>query len=317
MSSGGQNSLRNNSEHRNWLAVGDGLLFLSDGLRQYAQHEMKKFHALIAKNVGPKAKCSCKFIPGKKQNPHEQATACAWAQELKKNHVFKNKRHIPWDQSDSSKWHDPVLGHWEIAKLFMSDLGSDAAKVTDPDSTDVAPLLNLFRFCKHFNIQKSLLKAVSDRRNQWAHAPKRRLGNSGKKAAFQDIKLLINDPELLVSQDVQACKLKINEVEAEDVLIAQQDELRVLKEYQRIKECEGSEKKEKVTVTLILLLVLMSIPLAFCFQCAALVFIYTTFLISQVGDKSGIVSVEGKEQINLKLSKFEVFLIILWPGIKR
>ena len=155
----------------------------------------------------------CKCSPGTKPNPHGRAkTYCAWAQELKKNHVFRNKTHIPWHQSDNNKWHDPVFGYWEVAKLFMSDLGSDPAAVTDPCSTDIAPLLNLFRFCKLFNIQKLLLKAVSDRRNQWAHAPERRLSDSDKKAAFHDIKLLMNDRELVTSNDVQACKLKIDEV---------------------------------------------------------------------------------------------------------
>ena len=296
MRSSGQ--LRNDPEYGNWLAVGEALLFLSDGLRQYAEQEMKQLHSSITQSVGLTAKCNCTFIPGKKRNPH--AKACAWAQELKKNHVFKNKTHIPWEQSDSSKWHDPVVGYWEIAKLFMSDLGSDAATVTDPDSTDIGPLLNLFRFCKHFSIQKTLLKAVSDRRNQWAHAPKRKLGNSDKKAAFQDIKLLMNDPELLSSKDVQACKSKINEVEAEDDSIAQNDELRILKEYQRIKESEDHEKKGKITFGLILLLVLMSIPwrsLSSTMYCCLMAIL---FIFSQVGDKSGIVLDEGKDLVRVQ-----------------
>ena len=297
MSSGGRNlfDIRNDSKYRNWLAIGDALLFLSDGLSQYAEHEMKALHDSIIKNIGPTAKCNCKFTPGKKPNPHGGATACTWAQELKKNHVFKNKSHIPWDQSDSRKWHDPVLGHWEIAKLFMSDLGSDSAAVTDPDSTDVGPLLNLFRFCKHFNIQKPLLKAVSDRRNQWAHARKHKLANSAKKAAFQDIKLLMSDPELQASKDVQACKPKINAIEAEDVLIAQKDELRVLEEYRRIEERENSQKKEKYsTIILALLCFLMLLPSRS--VPSMLQWLFTIFFIfSKVGDKSRIASDEGKE----------------------
>ena len=302
--------LRNDPEYVNWLAVGEALLFLSDGLRQYAEQEMKQLHASITRSVGPTAKCNCKFIPtGKKRNPHGQAKACAWAQELKKNHVFRNKNHIPWDQSDSSKWHDPVLGYWEIAKLFMSDLGSDAATVTDPDSTDVGPLLNLFRFCKHFNIQKPLLKAVSDKRNQWAHAPKQRLSDSDRKAAFQDIKLLMNDSELLTSKDFQACKPKINKLEAEDVLMARKDELSVLKEYQRIKECEDHEKKEKFnTVILVLLFFLTRLPSRS--APSMLHWLFTIFFIfSKVGDKGGMISDEGKELLISRLQKVKVFSV--------
>ena len=259
-------------------------MFLSDGLRKYAENKMKEFHALIAKKVGPAAKCNCKFVPGTKPNPHGRATVCVWAQELKKNHVFKNKTHIPWHQSDCSKWHDPVSGYWEIAKLFMSDLGSDPAKVTDPNSTDVGPLLNLFKFCKHFNVQKSSLKAVTDRRNQWAHAPNNKLSDSDKKAAFQDIKLLMNDPELLTSKEVQDCELKIKRVEVAEVSILEENELRLIAEFRRIKEYENIQKNEKTLLFLTTLLFLMTIPwrsLPGLLQWCLTVF----FIFSQVGDR--------------------------------
>jgi hypothetical protein len=239
--------IRNDPKHRNWHAVGDALMLLGDGLRQYAENKMKELHALITANVGgPKVKCSCRCTLGMKLNPHRGSTTCIWAQELKKLHVFKTKADIPWNQSDNSKWHDPAVGYWEVAKLFMSDLGSDPTKVTDPNSTDVGPLLNLFRFCKHFNVQAPLLKAVTERRNQWAHAPKRRLSDGDKNAAFQDIKLLMNDPELLISKEVQDCKPTINKVEAADVLILEDNQLRLMKEYRRIKECENLQMKERL-----------------------------------------------------------------------
>jgi hypothetical protein len=299
MSSGVQDLLkiRNDPKYRNWHAVGDGLMFLSDGLRKYAENKMKEFHALITKKVGSAAKCNCKIIPGTKPNPHGRATVCVWAQELKKNHIFKNKTHIPWDQSDSSKWHDSVVGYWEIAKLFMSDLGLDPTKVTDPNSTDIGPLLNLFRFCKHFNVQKPLLKAVTERRNQWAHAPKRRLSNGDKNAAFQDIKLLMNDPELLISKEVQDCKTTINKVETANVLILEENQLRLMEEYRRIQECENIRMQEKIKLILTLLLFAILIPwrsIPGLLQWCLTVF----FIFTQVGDRSGIVSEEGKIDCN-------------------
>ncbi len=305
--------IRNDSEYRNWHAVGDALMFLGDGLRKYAENEMKEFHALIAKNVGPAAKCNCKFIPGTKTNPHGRATVCVWAQELKKNHVFKNKTHIQWNQSDCSKWHDPVSGYWEIAKLFMSDLGSDPAKVTDANSTDVGPLLNLIRFCKHFDVQKHLLKAVTDRRNQWAHAPNHRLSDGDKKAAFQDIKLLMNDRELLTSKEVQDCKPTINKLEAMDILVLEENQLRLMEEYRRIKEFENFQMKErldaaneeikflrKIVNTLVskttdistLLLFVMSLPRRVIPNLLLCLVVF--FIFSRVGDRSVMVHDEGK-----------------------
>ena len=316
MSFGAQDLLeiRNDSEYRNWHAVGDALMLLGDGLRQYAEKKMIDFHALLMKNVGG-VKCSCKCTLGMKPNPHGRASsACIWAQELKKYHVFTNKTHIPWHQSDSSKWHDPVVGYWEIAKLFMSGIGSDPTKVTHPNSTDVGPLLNLFRFCNHFNVQAPLLKAVTERRNQWAHAPKRKLSDGDKNAAFQDIKLLMNDPELLTSKEVQDCKPTIDKVEAADVLILEENQLRLMEEYRHIKECENLQMKErldaaneeiqerkyvnsllsKTSVILSLLLLVMSLPGRTVPRLLQWCLVTVFFIFSQVGDKSGMVSDEGK-----------------------
>ena len=319
MSFGAQDLLeiRNDSEYRNWHAVGDALMLLGDGLRQYAEKKMIDFHALLMKNVGG-VKCSCKCTLGMKPNPHGRASsACIWAQELKKYHVFTNKTHIPWHQSDSSKWHDPVVGYWEIAKLFMSGIGSDPTKVTHPNSTDVGPLLNLFRFCNHFNVQAPLLKAVTERRNQWAHAPKRRFSDGDKKAAFEDIKLLMNDPELLISKEVQDCEPTINKVEAADVLILEENQLRLMEEYRRIKECEMKERLDianeeikalrkfvnsllsKIMVIPTLLLFVLLLPWRTAPSLLQWCLVTVFFIFSQVGDKSGMVSDEGKADYNV------------------
>ena len=286
----------NDPSYRNWHAVGDALMFLGDGLKKYAEDKMKELHALITTNVGgPTVMCTC--ATGTKSNPHKGKTSCIWAQELKKIHLFKNKIDIPWNQSDSSKWHDPVVGYWEIAKLFMSDLGSDQSKVIDPNSTDIGPLLNLFRFCKHFKIQKSLLKAVTYRRNQWAHAPNRRLSDSDKNAAFQDIKLLIKDPQLLVSKNVQNCKIAIGKVETADLSMLQQNELRLIQAYQRIREYEELEAEVKFLrkcvinlLTVLLFVILLpwrNLP-GWLQSCVTVVFIF-----SQIVDKNGIVHDKG------------------------
>ena len=325
MSSGAQNLLeiRNDPEYRNWYAIGNAFLLLAGGLRKYAEIKMKEFHALITTNTGG-GKCNCMCSLGMKSNPHARATTCVWAQELKKFHVFKNKADIPWHQSDSNKWHDPVAGYWEIAKLFMSDLGSNPAKVTDPNTTDVGPLLNLFKFCKHLKVQKPLLKAVTERRNQWAHAPNHKLSDGDKNAAFQDIKLLMNDPELQVSKEVQDCGPTINKVEVVEVLIVEENELHLIEELRRIREYENLEMNKKledankkienlmklvnslcskITVLLlrseitVLILTLLLFVLSRAWRlipslwqwCFAVFFIF-----SQVGDKSGIVSDEGK-----------------------
>ena len=225
---------RNDPGYLNWLAVADALMFLSDGLRPYAENKMKELHALITTNVGGSGvKCPCSCVPGKKSksNPHGRATPCTWAQQLRNFHNFSNKNDIPWHQSLSSQWHDPVHGHWEIAKLFMCDLGKNWATVKDAKCTDVGPLLNLLRFCKYFKIQHSSLDGVKDWRNKCAHAPERTLSDIDKQNAFKDIESLLNDPELAGIKEVQDVRPVIKKTETADISILQNDELKIIQEF--------------------------------------------------------------------------------------
>ena len=241
---------RNDPDYLNWLAVADALMFLSDGLRPYAENKMKELHALITTNVGgPGVKCPCSCVPGKKLklNPHGRATPCTWAQQLKNFHNFYNKNAIPWHQSLSSQWHDPVHGHWEIAKLFMCDLGKNWATVKDAKCTDVGPLLNLLRFCKYFKIQHSSLDTVKDWRNKCAHAPERTLSDIDKQNAFKDIEILLNDPELAGIKEVQDVRPIIKKTETADISILQNDELKIIQEFSRECQIETQAKIREVS----------------------------------------------------------------------
>jgi hypothetical protein len=149
---------------------------------------------------------------------------------------FPRKGDIPWHQSDSSLWDDPVHGYWEIAKLFMSDLGKNQATTKDPSTTDSGPLLNLFRFCNHFKIKPAALNAVRDWRNECAHAPDRALSEKEKKDAFTDVYSLLNDPELNGNKEVQDCKQAIRETESADISILRNDEVMIIQEYKHIRE---------------------------------------------------------------------------------
>ena len=248
---------RNDPGYLNWLAVGDALRFLSDGLRQYAQNKMKELHALITTNVGgPGVKCTCKCTHGKKPNPHGRTATCIWAQELKKFHNFSRKSDIPWHQSISSQWHDPVHGPWEIAKLFMSELGKNWATTT---TTDIGPLLNLLMFCNHFKIQHASLKAVKDWRNKWAHAPDLTLSDIDKQNVFKDIECLMNDAELVGIKEVQDCRSSIKKVETAVFSVLQDNESKIIEEFrliqqfqliqliQECKKCPEIEEKSEVS----------------------------------------------------------------------
>ncbi|XP_028398439.1 uncharacterized protein LOC114522033 isoform X2 [Dendronephthya gigantea] len=242
--------MRNNPDFLNWMAVGEALVVLSNGLRKHAEKKMKEFHALITKRVGgPGVKCHCKYSLGKKPNPHGQlTTSCIWARMLKTFHVFPRKGDIPWHQSHGSKWDDPVHGYWEIAKLFMSDLGKNQATTKDPSTTDSGPLLTLFIFCNYFKIQQSPLGAVKDWRNKWAHAPDHTLSDKEKKDAFADIDWLITDPELACVKEIEDCREAIKKIESTDILILPSEELKISQECRHIQECHSQELKKEIEV---------------------------------------------------------------------
>ena len=235
---------RNNPEYLNWLAVGEALIILCDGLQQYAERKMKDFHASLIKTLGG-VKCNCSYTLGKKPNPHSDPTTnnCMWAKEIGRFHIIKKKKLLPWHQSDSSKWHDPVDGYWEVAKIFMADLGSNCSGVKDPHSTDLTGILNLMNFCKYFNVQGHLLKSVKGCRNILAHASKNQLSEPDKQSAFKEIDNLINDVELMSCREVQECRSTIEKVRLADISIMQENELRILVELRCFKECEIRSKQ--------------------------------------------------------------------------
>ncbi len=174
-------------EYQNWLAVGHALSLVCDGLRPYIEREMKAFHQAL---LGP---------------------PFAWAAQLVRCHRGGKPK---WHQSDSSKWTDPNQGHWEVAKLFMSDLGTNNATVVDAGSTDCTGLVNLLFWCKYFRVQIRLVDAVRETRNtKWGHAARQELTDGEKDDALTTIRNLLQDPELVADNDAISALAEINKME--------------------------------------------------------------------------------------------------------
>ena len=193
------------NEYQNWLVVGHALSLMCDGLRPYIEREAKAFYHLVATNVGVAAPCACPFFP------RHHVRTCAWAVELQLHHASGRPK---WQQSDNTMWADPNLGHWEVAKLYMSDLGAHKADVVDANTTDTTGLVNLLYWCNHFKIQKHLVHDVRETRNtKWGHAASQELSNAEKKAALNTIENLLQDPELIADLDAQNAIAEIKNME--------------------------------------------------------------------------------------------------------
>ena len=186
-------------EYRNWLALGHALTtVLCQGLRPFVKQEVEALYRYVTTRVP--IPCTCVHVPRRRPNEYHDMRKCIGAQVLAAcHHRFKPN----WKQSDSAKWMDPVLGPWEIAKLFLPDLGGHA-NIRSADDMDINGILNLMYWCNHFTIPQSLIKAVRDIRNdRCVHVPKLELSDVDKTAAFDAIENLLKDPQLAADEDAK------------------------------------------------------------------------------------------------------------------
>ena len=231
--------LRCDPEYHNYIAVGEAMKILGDGLRHYAEQKAKELQDSILKKYG--GCCNCTVTPGKKPCRH----SCKLGRALTKLHDNKKKSRVAFYQSDSSLWHDRNNGYWEVAKVFMHDLGAKWCDVKDPTTTDLTGLLNFLIFCKHIKVQKNLLMSVRKLRNDWAHTLNCRFSASQKQDAFAAVDNLMNDVELLSCKEVQDCRPGINEVKKADISIVQARDVEVLRELTRHQEFDRERKVQK------------------------------------------------------------------------
>ena len=187
-------------EYRNWLALGHALTTeMCQGLRPFITRELKTFYTRVSAQTGGRP-CTCVRVPRRKPNEYHDMSTCAWANILQAHH---NRNKPNWKQSDPAKWMDPNLGLWEIAKLFLPDLGGHA-DIESADDMDITGILNLMYWCNQFTIPQPLINEVRDtRNNKWVHVPKLELTNADKNDAFDAISNLLNDPQLARDPDAQ------------------------------------------------------------------------------------------------------------------
>ena len=181
------------SEEGNWLSLGRALTtVLCQGLRPFIKKETEAFYNNIKAAI-PTGPCTCVYDPGRKPNRYHDMHSCHWANVLQGYHIGR----VPnWKQSDTSIWMDPNFGPWEIAKLFLPDMGGHTV-IQSVEDLEISAILNLMFWCNHFTIQRPLIKDVRDTRNtKWAHVTSLKLSNAEKNAAFETIEKLLQDAAL-------------------------------------------------------------------------------------------------------------------------
>ena len=223
-------------EYRNWLALGHALTTeLCHGLRSFVKKQTETFYNNVKASLTPFAPCSCVFVPKRRPNQYHDMNTCNWAKILQAHHQSSKPN---WKQSDSSNWIDPILGPWEVAKLYLPDLGGHA--VASVEDMDITNLLNLMYWCTHFCVPQHLIKDVREVRNKkWVHVTSLELNDTDKQIAFDAIENLLKNPSLVHEPDAQNALKEI--VKLKSVSDLHSMEAKVLAEFKEIIRKQNTE----------------------------------------------------------------------------
>ena len=167
-------------------------------------------------------------------------STCAWANILQVHH---NRNKPNWKQSDPAKWMDPNLGPWEIAKLFLPDLGGHA-DIKSADDMDITGILNLMYWCNQFTIPQPLIDEVREiRNNNWVHVPCLELTDADKKLAFDAIENLLKHPNIVHDPSAQQALKEIGNLKCVSDLHSM--EARVLADFTEVINIDLARLKEE------------------------------------------------------------------------
>ena len=185
-------------EHKNWVTVGCALNITKNGIVSLIQGKMEAWYQSIISSPPLQSLSPCTCAPG----PFKCGTCDTWKKELK---LLHSSGQLKWGNSDRNRWGSPN-GTWEIAKIFMSTLGTRKTDVVDAETTDIGGLLNLLEFCPFIQppVSPKVMASARDQcRNRWTHAPKQELQDADVKIVFGHLNSLLNDPVFSSDEDAQ------------------------------------------------------------------------------------------------------------------
>ena len=206
-------------EYRNWMEVGQALLFLSEIVKYHASKEIKALYEDLTRKIGSQAKCNCTCGLGK----HDLHN-CKWAQAILSYH--RNPSKVVWTASDSSKWDDPVLGPWEIASVYINQHSVDGVKY-----------LQFLRFCSFSNASETIVMDIIDVWEKlWGTTPNRRLEHDEKLYALDSITKFLHESLFRNDPNTKRILKDIQSLEYWDSTRLQLCEVQVSRTYQEMLE---------------------------------------------------------------------------------
>lgn len=218
-----------NNEYRNWIEVGQFLLFLSDVIHSHLATEFNAFYDALTVMVGSGTKCHCTYAP-RKHNTH----SCKWAQAIASYHRCPSK--ITWWVSDNSKWDDSVLGPMEIARLYSGEKSVGGLRY-----------LQLIRRCSYFNVsERSLSDVINVWKNVWGNAPGQSIGHEEKLRAVDVITKVLHESWFRGEPNTKKALNDIQSVGFWDYSKLQTAEVNVMRNYRELLESKRQKMAEDI-----------------------------------------------------------------------
>ena len=179
------------------MTIGELIGSIKKPISTYVDEIVKAFHEKLCNDLLPVRKCTNPADCNAKTDERKLCSSCKrWFKELKDSHE-KGKSPSWHKNCNSSQWSED---HWEVAKYFMSALGSNLSTVKDAKSTDLSSLLNVLEWMKDTaflgktRVNVDLVRKLRSKvRNTWAHAPQQELTDEEKKEDFSITADFLND----------------------------------------------------------------------------------------------------------------------------
>ena len=209
-------------EHKNWVMVGCALNIAKNGIAPLIQRKMEAWYQSLISSPPLQSLSLCTCAPGSKCGNCD-----AWKKELK---LLRSSGQLKWGNSDKNQWGSPT-GAWEIAKIFMSALGTRKKDVVNAETTDIGGLLNLLEWCSFIQppVSPTVVALARDQcRNHWAHAPKQELQDADVKTIFGYLYSLLDDPVFSSDKDAQNSSKDLQDLQTNGLVNVLDSELKAL-----------------------------------------------------------------------------------------
>ncbi|XP_016145756.1 uncharacterized protein [Sinocyclocheilus grahami] len=245
MSSTQSYSRFSDENYKNWLKSTESLYILRSRIQGFIEKETETYHSSL-RNKPQLNRQTC-ALKCERANKHLCRLCEHWKKEIIANHNG-NENRMYWDNCQPHLW---PTDKWEVAKAHMPRGQTKHRKF---DQFDIAAILNLMNFCKHFKIPGQCVRDVITVRNNVMHSPDFKVSNEEMKKHHKTLLQLaeelephvpeMKDLEKEITQFYNILDKNFNQAPCE--VDGQQEDLQTVKDRQNVLNREQQAMKDRI-----------------------------------------------------------------------